>query len=1774
MIFKKYFLKQLKFYQMKTRIILFFVFFCFMPMLVNAQVQVSLSVLGTPSSKVSDWVDNPEMLSVAMTVTNTDPNLVGVEYRVLAELSLDGSRIAGTVEENVPPKVLGEGTEIFQADEVIPSSSIEYDQSLYGDILASGYFPAGEYLLCVKLVRADNGAVISVPEEACVPLLFTDYQLPELLYPDEVTIGVSDLNNTIFNWTPITPNPTSGQPTYVLAVTEVLEDQTPEQAFSINKPVILREVGNVTSYNWPVDINFQDIFDKLPLGTKKPDGKNAEYVWSIKPLRPDGTPYKKENGGYVAVASFTVGKGGSSIDREAICECFDDLVPDLSFSIPDTANRPRELKINGVEEFRQSFLGNCGELFNGEDFHVSVRVDWLGEEETESSAAASTQFNYPFYLESPDTIAVRTQIIKGLNLSRGTDIVCEKVFYVEVPEEVKVAIDTTAQDITFYSNYGGAEEFEFFISKDNIEITGSTFSGNGTVYISWLRAKVAVHFDEVLLNVENKVIGGEIVALIDPNAPKYPIKWGIQATGVADWANETADEIDTWLKENLAGTSLPYHNEIENYTTAPVKMPLGLNFAANQDQLAITEMVFDTVKPLMNFVAAKSIPQSWSSTVTGTVGFIVQDIEFSTSGIETFRRAELIDDITFHNINHKVDITFLKPTPPQGNSQNPTGGCYLEWGEEGFSKFGLQVRCDFSRNWLTPVGRTGKSSALFTAEVEDWDDIVLEGELPESEIVGTNGIKIVADDIVFDMSDTKNANNMVFPKNYVEAEMDTSINFKGFYAKEISLELPRTIASNSGRATIEFNDMIINDMGVTLDASVTGRGGGSGFVALKIADLSADIDTFKVSVLANSLKYAMIKGDIKLPISSTSEFDYEATFHAAGEQNKPRDHLQIAITPPDRKITAQLFRARMQVDRTSNISAYVDSKRKTFTLDINASLSFTESFKVGGLDYEFPGIRVENFGMSYVNNEGNKNLSFNEGNWSFASPQKSVDGFNFSMTDVGFEDLAERSNELFRGKIQLGGDINLTEDIAGGTTFGLTGVITENFVPRFEGASIDKVRVKADLPAVYIEGELEFYEDDNTYGDGFKGNFTVDFSPISLQAQANILFGKKYIQEDDESYRYWYVNTTIILPDGIPFLGPLAFRGFGGGAYYNMRRVPNNSGYKFFPFYASSRSSYGLIAQVTVATIGKESSFNADAKLEAVFGGSSGLQYIEFTGDLFVAGGISEEDRKKAKMKGSLEVSYDFTSNTFHLGAEVDINVKEEGTGADLITGNASLALHLEPAGWYLHVGTPNNLNRVNVWGVQLYEYFMCGNMNVNPPTFFTPQFRADYKRATHHYPEPRNFELETGPGQAATLGEGFAFGLGWKFEDDIYEKDYKGYCDVEGHLMAGAEVNLALLKYRKGYGCDGINGWRVQGSLGVYGSAEVSACGFGGFGIGGGAWVYAEFPNPYYVTGAIDGYVDTPIPLCDFDFHYDFELGTKCAGGGLEPSSFDASAYDVDSKIAKRIGGELISYTSPNETTGSAVLDAPISVKYNFDPERIYLYKVPTSSDGSSFETREFRIAIQTELIQIKIDTFVDGNTMDWKSTRIQNPTLEVKVNNLGEYSYYNKTKTETYHHISFEIVEETQEIVGVLPQDDSDIVHVPETVFGSSNPFQSEEEEEDSDESIYYSNTPPVGDIVTNSAISSLVSTLSQNNNDDEFRTNVTAEFSTETVTWDSWEENCRYHLMVTAILQEKKNGKWESYTSSRGDRLREYKSFSFNTLSKKMQKFVNEHDHGQNG
>ncbi len=668
------------------------------------------------------------------------------------------------------------------------------------------------------------------------------------------------------------------------------------------------------------------------------------------------------------------------------------------------------------------------------------------------------------------------------------------------------------------------------------------------------------------------------------------------------------------------------------------------------------------------------------------------------------------------------------------------------------------------------------------------------------------------------------------------------------------------------------------------------------------------------------------------------------------------------------------------------------------------------------------------------------------GSWAFASPPHSIlappepDGGSSSSggaQSAGGFPVSIREFTLTSGPrsegpgvgVRIGVDVNLQSGgngISGGTTITVWGAFQSrsdgppSFV--FSGIDLDSIGIRADLGAVDIRGSVVFYRNDPTYGSGFRGAVQATFVRM-VEVSATVQFGSI---SGPPAYRYWYVDARALITSGIPVFSGVGIYGFGGGAWYNMRREEEprsiaptgsdertttastgsagstNSGARYIPTYSPSGETFGCYALVTLGTHPSPNAFNCDVRLEVQFVGG-GIHEIRLRGDGWMMAGLLE--RTSAPIRLTADISYNFPERTFH--GDFGVSVRLEA-----VTATGRMVMHFAPDLWYIKIGDPEGeritINVLNF--IQLQAYFATG---MNLPSL--PPIPREVLELTGPIPAPVRPE-------ALGRGDGFLFGARADFAPPEL-RFLVFYASIR--FLIGFDV--ALLNYGAMAQCTegrpmGANGWyatgqmyaRLDASIGLFVDLWFTSGKYEILGLRVGAALQAGLPNPTWIAGACGGEYSILGGAVRGYCNFRFTLGERCAP-------------PTESALASL---EMISDIVPDDGSRDVSLFAEPTAFFNLEPDRPFALE-EMQGDGSTV-TKIFRIRVGSfTLTQLGGGSprNVPGTTVN-RSTReapavafVPNQPLEPLTPYRAEVMAYGQEYTGSFSRRPGETVEEASQ-------------------------------------------------------------------------------------------------------------------------------------------------------
>jgi len=856
------------------------------------------------------------------------------------------------------------------------------------------------------------------------------------------------------------------------------------------------------------------------------------------------------------------------------------------------------------------------------------------------------------------------------------------------PETPPASTGSTACTTLSTKNFVSGDEIKLsdgFVMQLNANPTGgnAALTGTGTVYVKWLGV-LKVKFKAIKVNSDNRLCEGAVYTETDAGQD-YPTQWTINVmnnTNIGAWTISKVHAVSDWIQGHKLTKPLVKATDQVNQALVPVPLSMPIGYFKDMDQntaIGFTEMVFKPDHAEFEAVASLNTEKLFKETgmaQTNAVALRGSGIYFTGSGLSGAAGAiKLVEPLVISYANsgtENLKLTFNK----EANGHIGNGIVFSPVPNQ-FWKYNLDFNIQLPKQWLLPADPAKTNVDVnFQSEITEWNNFVLQGNLPESIIPNTNGLGIEAGSITYDHSTISNAANMVFPAGY---SGNTNAMFTGFYLKTFKLTLPdqlRSYADTTKKITVAAENLIIDKDGITgkiLASNVLN------YPKANVGNLGASIDEVSVVLNNSTLTTAKMEGKITLPLSNSDQaangIRYSALFtpSAPGPGNTTVSSLIFTLNP-DQDITSRfLGDGKIQISPTSSLSLILSksttNKRAIYLdVDLNGKLYYPAGniMDIGSsvpLDLDLS-CNFEHIGLHYIK-ATEETFTFQPGHWSFASPQKKLSGFAFTITDVKAKiDPVTGGSEkqyLFKGGVEFVAKINVGSEnssvnISGDTKIALTGAIESSkytppagnvsgnaqllnvaqaqsatlalgattnvdtltaavkqdfgfltqLKPKYLGVKVERIHIDATMPALSIKGDIDFYKKHPVYGNGFKGDLQAKFTTLNMAIQAGAIFGNtKYIPGNTgNGFKYWKVEAQVsIPPPGIVFLTGLAFRGFGAGVYSRMQMTPPAT---FNPAQANASTFGGAVftPDATVKMGFKAKAIIATTPKEETFNGS------------------------------------------------------------------------------------------------------------------------------------------------------------------------------------------------------------------------------------------------------------------------------------------------------------------------------------------------------------------------------------------------------------------------------------------------------------------------------------------------------------------------------------------------------------------------------------------
>jgi len=1092
----------------------------------------------------------------------------------------------------------------------------------------------------------------------------------------------------------------------------------------------------------------------------------------------------------------------------------------------------------------------------------------------------------------------------------------------------------------------------------SITYSGMLASGDGLMDVPVMDAKLRVRFNSAFINAQKRLYDGEVVASYD-NEGVIPPAWATGTSLAAGFSPEAAQAIDDYL--NTAGRLVSQFSG-----ATPMGLPIGVDKdvpGIGRVVVGILGMQFTDTIARMNAGLAMPIHELGTTLSLGNMA-----MPFHPGGF-----GDLSEEATLYLLSD-LDVGIGEDTMKFRGARFEGGfttvqdsGSFVAWDCHGFRAVTFDAEYRFSREKLREDlanGEEGPQKVIGALRVRTGRGGLM-GRLDLNTAFHLNHAKDWGFDVQeawIDLASYVNPPNMDMPaEHFIQSEhFDDSGNldteWTGVYVKRAMLRMPNAIQrfEGSGRITAQVDDFIYG----------FGEGVSAKFKVANILDTDEgsldgwgfSLDTLQMDIVLNTFSQGGFNGRMHLPFSDTlllysGMIQHNATTH---------DTRMEFLLHPDGTLNVPMYIGSIALLETSTVRAVLGDALtgNSAVADLNGELSIDIDMP-SALKVTFRDIAFQHLTFSTEDPYTNIDES---GVFSLASPQKyigassaepldeeddtgnsSSGGFPVSITRV----TTERRNSEGGLMAGIGFDINLdlsgqTNIFVATTRIAVLGQLNTTAIHQWghHSVELDSIGVTGETGAVKIIGGLRWYHDDPTYGNGINGAVRAWFLKGALEVAAAAQFGTV------NNTRYWFADAMIAKEEGFSPGQPFNVYGFGGGAWYHMRRtgampsaqqvteatIANQDDDSYTPGLTLSRvvyvpdanEAFGFKATVIFGDGASGRAYNGDLTAGMSFSATGGVSTAFLDGNVYLMSERNERDY--VPIRGTAHIAYDFPNDVFQANFQVFVTIGSglvTGTGANDLAGGAEILI--TPDTWHFFVGTPQTPIGLDFRGLfSTTSYFMVGKDLPDPLPPDSAAVLALMNGGDFSWPSGVSTANGVAFGARAALDQHFDFYL------------------LRMHLMAGLGLDMAFVSSSDmpcGDNPDpGIAGFYATGQVYAYLGGSVSLhvdvwFAEGDFEImklAAAAVLQGGFADPTYVRGQVGGSYSILNGLIDGTFNFPFEAGTPCdaygagALAGLDPIS-DITPHHMDGIIS---GTPAVDVGMNGELALTMKLDTPFDLK------------------------------------------------------------------------------------------------------------------------------------------------------------------------------------------------------------------------------------------------------
>jgi hypothetical protein len=938
----------------------------------------------------------------------------------------------------------------------------------------------------------------------------------------------------------------------------------------------------------------------------------------------------------------------------------------------------------------------------------------------------------------------------------------------------------------------------------------------------------------------------------------------------------------------------------------------------------------------------------------------------------------------------------------KGGQMNDTSTMsYIKWDCHGFHSFQIAGDVLLSESLLNKDSgnesndevQPGRVKAGFKFKYLDSESanandngFILSANIDAFQFKDFEGWGFDSDTIYIDWSDSENPPGFSVPQGYTYPGMNNPqlINgWEGLYIPNLKTFTPKDFGKGVNTRT-------------TFSGSKLLFGEGKYYVGLQAtnifndswARMRAKMDTIQ-GVISSEEKMIRFKGGLLLPFTDTTSWlDFGGHFSGLDSI-----HLYVAIAGDS--VHMEDLPLEFKFDNTSLLNIIRGSDH-TFranawfngVMDLETNAGHIHPH-LSSLNYK--GIKFENLGYK-------SGIGFESGDFSFASPQKTMNGFPIQLDSIDFVNEGGYQGFYFKPKIVLVGDENGFSAAAG-----MNLLFKFNFAGNNDYISDTKLELKdveldVAVSGFELKGRLAFINRDNDKG--MEGILAAKL-PSGIAAHLKAKFGTKTTNDNAAfntaaNYSYWYVDGMVTFgKSGIPMFAGMSLYGIGGGMWYHMTQNPittksyeglvgtatdtANLNYSGIGYQPNFNSNYGMKLQGLFGSENEGKTYNMLLSVWAQFNGSGGPNVgldgdMRFMGESVTKLANGEADTTKKNVWGKVEFEYNSQERFIQGNLAAYANITVDGNKVfygkmprDKIVDAAFYAGPSDEGDniWYLKIGTPESkagaVFDLKIKKTDISAYLMAGHGLPNEVPAPDPGFMAMLNRSDDAYSggdvnDVLDKEIEYS-------ASGIAAGILLK---DTFDFDIQPfYLDV--NVIIGADINI-----RQCDDCQCVESGKAPGVDGWYGTGQLYAGIQGAFGIHVDLWFIEgkfEFlrgsiallmkgglPNPswFYAKGALKYEV---LGLVEGIQTMELNFGEKCTMASGNPFGDMPIIQDIYPAHGEK---EVSVYVDMKALISPAV-DKVIEV-YDVEKQTERVFKV-------NFDSRKFTKAGEANAISTNLN-------------------------------------------------------------------------------------------------------------------------------------------------------------------------------------------------------------